>query len=427
MGPIQSIEEFQNWLRRRAPLIALCVVLGAVAGVVAATRSQHVYSATAVLQIINPVISDEGRTLGAASAVRRAQAIEQRLMTRENMLALVERHGLFQDLPLTQTELVTAMRASVRLESVAAAQGGGTLSAINISANLGDPDTAAAVANDLAESLVAQSTADARRRIERALEFFRQEESRIQQQINELEGRITTFQTENESMLPSATAIRRDELGRLEQGLLQINRELSQLRAERSQLQDDAGRAVSRRRIAELDDQIAQRAAEEVLVAERVAYLESLMQGAPSVERELGSLQRQMESLQTQLAAASQQRREAEVGQRIELEQQSEQFIILESATPPDYSISRSRRMIAMMGVIAGLMGGLGFAFLVEALQPVLRTADRMERELQLRPAISIPMELSPLERRRRRLIWGFGILMLALAAGALVVQLAAG
>ncbi|MGY6535716.1 MAG: hypothetical protein ACXIVG_10260 [Pararhodobacter sp.] len=433
MGPIQSLHELKSWLRRRARLIVLIMVLGAVAGVFAASRTERVYSATAVLQVINPIIAGEGGAIGPSSALRRVQIIEQRLMTRENLLALADRHGLFTDLPLTQNELVAAMRASVRIESITAAQGGamtardGSLSAIIISAHLDEPFLAATVANELAEALVLESSAAAQAGIQRALLFFQQEESRLMQEIAELETQIMDFRTENEAVMPSSLLIRREELGRLEDGLLRIERELSQMRAERSVLEADSGRALSRRRIAELDDLIAQRAAEEVLVAERVATLESLMQRAPAAERELGSLQRRMEQLQSQLSAAAQARREAEIGQRIEMDQQSERFVMLEAATPPDYPESRSRRVVAMLGVVAGLLGGLGLAYVIEAMHPVLRTADRMERELQLRPAISIPLNSPPLERRRRRLIWGFGLLILLGAAAALTLQLTGG
>ncbi len=431
MGPVQTVRELKSWLRRSFRLILLCVVLGAVAGVIAATQSERVYSATAVLQVVNPVIADGSSALGQASALRRAQMIEQRLTTSENLLALAERYGLFTGLPLSRSEIVAAMRASIRIESVTAAQGSatigrdGSLSAIIVTANLNDPDAAAAVANELAEAVVAESTEAARARIGRALTFFQQEEDRIAQAIGELDSRIMAFQSENEDLMPSATVIRREELTRLEDDLLRITRELSQLRAERGVLEADAGRAVSRRRISELDDQIAQRAAEELLLAERVANLESLLRRAPAVERELGGFHRQMEQLQSQLSDVAQQRREAEIGQRIEIDQQSERFVLLEAAVVPDYPISRPRRTIALLGLVAGLMAGVGLAYLLEALRPVLRTADRMERELQLRPAISIPLGRPTLERRRRRLIWGFGLLVMLLAALALAMQLA--
>ena len=423
MGPLQNLADVKSWLRRRFGLIALLVLLGAVAGVLAAARTERVYSATAVLQVVNPVIAEGDGRIAAASALRRVQIVEQRLMSRRNILELIERYDLLTDEPLTETERVVAVRSGIRFESVSAAQGGspggrdGSLSAVIITTRFGDPDVAAAIANDLANAMVDESAAAVGSRIEGALRFFRQEEERIQQEIAELGATIVDFQAENETLLPAAMTVRREELARLESNLLDLGRELSQLRAERELLQADAGRAVSRRRITELDEQIAQRAAEEVLIAQRVIQLEALIQQGPAIERRMDALQRQMDQLQTQLGTAAAQRREAEVGQRLETDQQSEQFMLLEPAAPADYPVSRSRRAVAMMGLIAGLVGGVGLAFVMEMLQPVLRTARQMERELQLRPAISIPLAASPQERQRRQMIWGLGLAVMAGAA----------
>ena len=423
MGPLQNLADVKSWLRRRFGLIALLVLLGAVAGVLAAARTERVYSATAVLQVVNPVIAEGDGRIAAASALRRVQIVEQRLMSRRNILELIERYDLLTDEPLTETERVVAVRSGIEFESVSAAQGGspggrdGSLSAVIITTRFGDPDVAAAIANDLANAMVDESAAAVGSRIEGARRFFQQEEERIQQEIAELGATIVDFQAENETLLPAAMTVRREELARLESNLLDLGRELSQLRAERELLQADAGRAVSRRRITELDEQIAQRAAEEVLIAQRVIQLEALIQQGPAIERRMDALQRQMDQLQTQLGTAAAQRREAEVGQRIETDQQSEQFMLLEPAAPADYPVSRSRRAVAMMGLIAGLVGGVGLAFVMEMLQPVLRTARQMERELQLRPAISIPLAASPQERQRRQMIWGLGLAVMAGAA----------
>ena len=75
------------------------------------------------------------------------------------------------------------------------------------------------------------------------------------------------------------------------------------------------------------------------------------------------------------------------------------------------------------MGIVGGLMAGVMLAYALEWLQPVLRTAQRMERDLHLRPVISIPFVPSARERRRRQMIWAAGLaLLLAALAGAGIV-----
>ena len=50
------------------------------------------------------------------------QGIEQRLTTRENLAAMIDRHGLFADLPgLTLDQKIFALRSAVQFQSVASA------------------------------------------------------------------------------------------------------------------------------------------------------------------------------------------------------------------------------------------------------------------------------------------------------------------
>ena len=135
-------------------------------------------------------------------------------------------------------------------------------------------------------------------------------------------------------------------------------------------------------------------------------------------------MDRRMEQLQDQLTAASGQRREAELGARIETDQQSERFVLLEHALVPDYPVSTSRKKVAVLGLIGGLMLGIFIAYALEWLKPVMRTAERMERDLHLRPVISIPYTVPAQERRRRQLIWTLGLGLLLVGAVSLAAAL---
>lgn len=428
MGPIQTFQEFASWLRRRISLIALVGLLGVLAGLVAALSSDRVYTATAVLQVINPVVGADGES----GAQRRVQMIEQRLMARDNLLSLSDRLGVFDDTQLRATERVAVLRQSIRIESIAAAPSRpgvvGGLSAIIITVNMSDPELVAAIANELAESVVEESAAAARDRAQQALGFYREEESRIEEAINTLETELAAFQMENEDLLPERMALRRDDLRRLEESRLDIERQLSHAQGERSVLEEDSSRALSRRRIAELDELIAQYERDHRLLGTLIEQTRAPFIQAPAVARQLGAFERRMEQLQTQLTTIAQQRRDAELGQRIETDEQSERIEVLEAAIAPDYAISRGRTRTVLLGAIAGLMAGFAVAFAVEAMNPVMRTAQRMERELQLRPVISIPLTASPREVFRRRLAWALGGGFIVLAAlMALVLQLTSG
>lgn len=430
MGPIQSVAELTSWLRRRWRLMVLMLVLGTIGGLVAALQTPRVFSASAVIQVVNPiVVTGEDATAAAPDITRRVQMIEQRLMSREALLALAERHNIFDGAPISPLEQVALMRQTMSISAVAAAQQGfardGSLSALVVSASHSRPETAAAVANELADALVQQSIDTRQTNALQALEFFRGEEDRLETAISTLESEIAAYRSANESYLPEAIAARREQQADLTSALITAQQALTTAQTELDSLDANSTRAVTLRRVASLRDQIAESSLQATILRDRIAEIQVILEQAPQYEQQLIAMNRRMEQLQEQLTAAAEQRRSAELGSRIEDDQQSERFELLERALVPEYPISTSRKKVMLLGVIAGLGLGLALAFVLEWMQPVLRTADRMERELQLRPVISIPYSMPPTERRRRRAIWGFGIA--SLLGGALVLAVLTG
>lgn len=428
MGPIQTLPELFSWLRRRAMLIAFVALLGVVAGLLVAINTDRVYRASAVIQVLNPVIDPRDGN-GTNTIVRRVQAIEQRIMARDNLIELGERHGMFDGTALSPTERMLLMRQSITIEAVAAAQAGftrdGSLSALIVSASAQTPGAAAALANDLADDVVRENAEQRRERAQSALRFFTEEERRIEGLIVELEAEIAAFQAANEAYMPGALSLRRDELGRLSESRIEGQREIAQYRSELATLDADAGRVVTQRRISQLNDLIRQKTEELDSLTARIDEIRFHFQRGTEVERELSSLNRRMTQLQGQLTNAAERRREAEIGARLEGDDQADRFVLLEAALPPDYPISRSRKVIVIAAAVAAGVMGLAVAWLAEWLNPVLRNAAMFERELQLRPVISLPFQMPARERRRRRLIWGGGLAVLA--AGMLALAMAMG
>ncbi|WP_323035173.1 GumC family protein [Pararhodobacter sp.] len=419
MGPIQNLHELLSWLGRRWQVIALITAMGVVAGLIMAMQTERVYSASAVIQVINPVIAvgDEGGSATTPDVTRRAQIIEQRLMSREALLDLADRFDLFEGVPLSTVEQVGLMRESMSISAIAAAQQGftrdGSLSALIVSASNSDPVKAAAIANFLADSLIRESESDRQNEAQQTVDFFRAAEERLETEIAALEIEIATYSSENEGYLPAAIAIRRAEQGRMADSLLALEQEVSIRRNELAGQDTGSTRAVTQRRVAQLTDEIAQLTHQSDVLSTRMAEIQAVLEAAPVVEQQLIAMNRRMEQFQAQLTSAADRRREAELGARIEVDQQAERFELLERALVPDYPISRSRKKVALMGVIGGLMLGLMLAYAMEWLKPVMRTAQRVERDLQLRPVMSIPYAMPAVERRRRKMIWAAGLVVL--------------
>ena len=123
MGQIQSLEEFFSLLLRRRWLILAVAVLGALAAAFYAKSRPDTYETAAVIQVETPTVQggDNTRSVGAAQTL---QMIEQRLTTRENLTAVIERHQLYADLPgLSLDRKIGMLRQAVTFQGIDSAAG----------------------------------------------------------------------------------------------------------------------------------------------------------------------------------------------------------------------------------------------------------------------------------------------------------------
>jgi Capsular polysaccharide biosynthesis protein len=152
---------------------------------------------------------------------------------------------------------------------------------------------------------------------------------------------------------------------------------------------------VQQRRILLLQEQRA-------LLRARRAEVEALITSAPEVERETSAMERELTRLQEQYVVVTRRKAEAELGQVLEERQQGGRYEVLESALVPELPVSRSRRSVLAMGVAGSVVAAISFVFLLELLQPVIRTAGQMERTLGVAPVVAIPTVRSGRNRARR-------------------------
>ena len=146
-------------------LILLVTLLGCGLSVAFALQQQKMYEATAVVQIEEGQVSEAPSSPGVAGddASRKVQLIEQRLMSRDNLLRIMDTHQLFPEdpaMPLNQR--VSLMREAARIEEIrpapisyqAVPQGP---SGILITVRLSDAQKAADVANELMTTVIEES------------------------------------------------------------------------------------------------------------------------------------------------------------------------------------------------------------------------------------------------------------------------------
>lgn len=401
MGPIQTLEDLWGLIWRRRVLIALVTILGTGLGAWYAKSRPDVFEAAAVLQVQQAAVANRADDQ-VPNPLQILQTIEQRLTTRDNLLALIDRHQLFADAPgLSNEERVAAVRASIRFQSVSNATGGG-LSAIIIAAQAATAENAARIANDLAQSVLDMGSEGKKAVADANYRFFTAEEARVWQELSALEAEIAAYREAHRNALPSSRDVRQNELAQLDIALRELDQEIAGLQTEQARLTTaQIQRATDRRRLEEISDRLAVLAAQRDPILARKSALDASLATVAEVERALATYERQQRQLQEQYTVVAQRLAEAETTRRLAENQQSERFSLLERAITPEYPLGSGGKKLAVAGAVGSLGLAMVLAFLLDLLHPAIRTSAQMQRELNIRPIVAIPT-VRPTDRRPR-------------------------
>lgn len=136
-----------------------------------------------------------------------------------------------------------------------------------------------------------------------------------------------------------------------------------------------------------------------------IARLEETIARTPEVEMTLSEYDRERSAIELQHRNAVRRLAEADVGERLEVNQRAERFQVFEQARPPSSPSSPNRPRIIAAGIGAGLALGFGIAALIELLTWSVRSPWQIESGLNMRPIMTIPYIVTEGEMRRRRLI----------------------
>lgn len=399
-----SISSIMSALMRRFWMIFLITVVGTVAAVLFALSRPAMYEATAVIQIEMAQVEENLAVPGAAArtsgAENRLKLIEQKLMSRDSVIEVIDKFDLYAGDPdMSVAQKVTLFREEAQIQELIdpeqAWRPDAQPSGLIISVRMENPDVAADVANDLLSRVLIEGKSRRSGRAARTLEFFEAEEARVSGEIAALETQLATFKTDNQASLPTNLASQQEQLTRLKDNLLEVEQKLIEL-----QTQSDRIRAEDMARQTSLLRQ------QKLLLEERIAILDAALRAAPEIERQLGAMERGLGQLQDELRVITARRTEAAMNQQLESQNQFERFEVLETAIPPEYPVSSGRRKLAVAGAAGSLMLAAGVALALEFMGAAIRTAAQLEAELNIRPVVVIPNLDRQKNRRRRRLAW---------------------
>jgi len=220
---------------RRSPIFLLIFAAVSAAALSIAFTLPPSYDSEARLLVESSQIPDElaAPTVNTA-AIEQLQIIEQRLMTRANLLSLADRFDVFGPAPdMSPDEIVDRMRAATRITS-RAGRDQATLMTVGFTAE--NPVTAANVVNEFVTLILRDNVALRTDRAQETLEFFQQEVDRLADEISRQSARILEFQNDNADALPDTLNFRLEQQSSLQERLTTIEADISALRDQRQRL-----------------------------------------------------------------------------------------------------------------------------------------------------------------------------------------------
>lgn len=230
------------FLRRLPYFMVIAVFLSAIGITVASVLPPVYRSAASILVEPQQIPGDLAQSTVPVNPFEQAQIIQQRLLTRANLLALAERLGMYDDQPeMSAGQIVGDLRRRVEFigfePDVTRMRGVPGATIIGVAFEAPTPQYAVAGANELVNLVLQENV---RLRTDRAgdtADFFSGEVAQLAEALERQSARISEFKTANVEALPDSLVTRRAQQQREQERLLALEREEAQLRNQRANVQ----------------------------------------------------------------------------------------------------------------------------------------------------------------------------------------------
>jgi polysaccharide biosynthesis transport protein len=435
---------YLSLILRRLPVIAAIIFTATTAGILYAVSLPPIFRAEARLLIENAQIPDEL----AASTVRSTTeeillAIQQRIMTRDNLLSIADRHDIFINSPdMTDEQKLRAIggRVAIYMPNTQ-----GNTGVVTVSFGASEPELSASVTNELSEQILQWSTELRTEASASTLDFFSQEVERLTDELAQQNAMILEFEQNNRDALPESLEFRRTRQAAQQERLLQLDRDLAALRDRRerlTELYDRTGRLVTnteartpeeerldelRQELAsalvvlsptnprvralqnevnaleeavkeqidasgggrltpfevqmlDVDGQIEYLAEQKVLIEKDLLVLEASIQATPANSIRLAELRSNYETLRVQYEQAVSSLSEARMGDRIEATDRGQRISVIENAVPPAFRAEPNRKRISVAAFGAGVILSGALIFLLEIMNQTIRRPSELAK-----------------------------------------------
>jgi uncharacterized protein involved in exopolysaccharide biosynthesis len=237
---MMELRFFLSLFLRRLPHFLAVFVICASIGVGVATVLPPVFVAEARLLVeAEQIPGSLAASTVQTQASEQLQIIENRMMTRANLLDLGARMQVFRGQPMRPAdEQVAEMRRRVTITRLGppTRRPGEGATLVTVAFQAPTSDMAARVANELAAMILKEDVALRTGVAGQTLAFFRQQVTRLDRELVVLGQRIVTFRQENHKALPDNLDYRRSRQIAVQERLIQLDRDTASLAERRARL-----------------------------------------------------------------------------------------------------------------------------------------------------------------------------------------------
>lgn len=419
--------------------LMISITLLVVVSVTVVAMIPAVYRSESIVLVETQQIPDDlVRSTVTSIAAERIQIIKQRVMTREKLLDIADKHPSVKDgaSNVLVSELVENMRNKISVELITSNKNNRRSPATTIAFKVGfdalNPVVAQSVANDLVTLFLNENVQARTERASETTDFLRSEAEKIKARLADTEQAIADYKQENKDSLPEHLDLYISMLDRAQSSRIEIQRQIEIESNQRSLYELQSGLGGSLRESSELEDlyleyknlstiykdshpdikvitkriailegredlhsedaslvdtKIKTSSAQLALLKQQleknkvqIEDLEDKIIQIPQVERGLISLNRDYEVVKEQYDRVVSNTMQAQMAESLEQGRKAERFSILEPPLLPDQPHKPNRKKLLAAGVGASLFMPLGIIFLVALMDKSVRGAAALER-----------------------------------------------
>jgi polysaccharide chain length determinant protein (PEP-CTERM system associated) len=233
-----TLTDYWYVVKRRARLLIISFAGIFLVAVLVAYLMPPTYRSSGTILVESQQVPDDVIRSTVSSYVdERIAVIKQRVLTRTNLLKIVDKYGLFKDQSgMTGSALLDMMRQRVNVETIGAEvgkTGQKTTIAFTLSYDDKEPDMAFKVANDLVTLFLEENVKTRTERATETTDFLAEEAKKLKADLEDIETKMAEYKQRHGDALPDNLELRMSMATSLESEIKDVQR---QIQDERNQL-----------------------------------------------------------------------------------------------------------------------------------------------------------------------------------------------